>query len=402
MTETQTWLPGSAETWRTAPLPPAVPPELIPSREGRLRERLRAWRARHLLREQRARDYFAGSRRPERGLPVADRPAVVAFAVHMLRTRRLLVIALLILHALAAIAGLVVPRILGAMVDQAAEPGTAASVLTSFAVAVAGVVVVQAALTFFALLMSVIFGQDLLAAAREYVVATVLRLPLGKVESASSGDLVTRVTRDVGTMSESVRFGLPESVVAAVTTALTLAAMLLNSPLLTLPLLLTAPLLVVSFRRYLKRAPRGYITEGGTYSMINTTLTETVEGARTVEAFGLQRRRIELGDADIAVSAQAERYTMALRNILFGFIGLAYDTPLVMVLLLGGWGYVNGWVTLGPDHGRHLVRPGADRAAGPADPQPGPPPGGHRLDDPAARDRGRTAGPRARLRSSGR
>jgi ABC-type multidrug transport system fused ATPase/permease subunit len=347
MTETQTRLPGSAETWRTAPVPPAVPPELIPPARARLRERLRAWRSRHLLRERRARDYFAASRRPARGLPVADRNEVTAFIGQELRRRRLLVASLLFLHALAAVAGLVIPQILGALVDQAAAPGTTAATLSGFAIAVAGVVVVQAALTFFALLLSVIFGQDLLAAVREYVVATVLRLPLGKVESASSGDLVTRVTRDVGTMSESVRFGLPESVVAGVTTALTVAAMLVNSPLLTVPLLVTAPLLVVSFRRYLKRAPQGYITEGGTYSRINTTLTETVEGARTVEAFGLQRRRLDLSDADMDVSAQAERYTMSLRNLLFAFIGLAYDTPLVMVLLLGGWGYVNGWVTLG-------------------------------------------------------
>ena len=347
MTETQNRLPNSAETWRSTPLPAPVPPELLPSRSGRIGDRLRAWRERHLLRERRAMDYFAASRHPERGLPVAGRPAVINFLKEMLRTRRAMVIGLLGLHALAAIAGLVVPRILGAMVDQAAEPGTTAAVLTSFALAVAAVVVAQAVLTFFALLMSTLFGQDLLAAAREYIVATVLRLPLGKVESASSGDLVTRVTRDVGTMSESVRFGLPEAVIASVTTVLTLAAMLLNSPLLTVPMLLAAPLLVISVRRYLARAPKGYITEGGTYSMINTTLTETVEGARTVEALGLQRRRIELGDDDIAVSAQAERYTMSLRNILFAFIGLAYDSPLVLVMLLGGWGYVNGWVTLG-------------------------------------------------------
>ena len=64
-----------------------------------------------------------------------------------------------------------------------------------------------------------------------------LGLPLSKVESASTGDLVTRVTRDVGTMSQSVRFGLPESVIAGMTTLLTVVAMLLNSPLLTLPLL---------------------------------------------------------------------------------------------------------------------------------------------------------------------
>ena len=53
-------------------------------------------------------------------------------------------------------------------------------------------------------------------------------------------------------------------------------------------------------RRYLKRAPKGYITEGGTYSQINSSLTETVEGARTVEALGLQADRVETGDDDIA------------------------------------------------------------------------------------------------------
>ena len=133
----------------------------------------------------------------------------------------------------------------------------------------------------------------MLAEAREYVVRTVLGLPLGRVEGASTGDLVTRVTRDVSTMSQSVRFGLPESVIAGMTTLLTVVAMLINSLLLTLPLLVVSPIFFVAVRRYLKRAPMGYITEGGTYSMINSTLTETVEGARTVEALGLQDNRVE-------------------------------------------------------------------------------------------------------------
>jgi ABC-type multidrug transport system fused ATPase/permease subunit len=258
-----------------------------------------------------------------------------------------MITALLILHALAALAGLVVPRILGALVDKASAPGTLASTVDGLALAVAGVVVVQAIMIFFALRMSTIFGQDLLAEAREYVVHTVLGLPLSRVESASTGDLVTRVTRDVSTMSMSVRFGLPETVIAGMTSLLTVVAMLVNSPFLTLPLLVTSPLLIIGARRYVKRAPKGYITEGGTYSQINSTFTETVEGARTVEALGLQRDRIERGDDDIAVSAQAERYTMSLRNLLFAVIGFAYDMPLVMVLILGGIGYANGWVSLG-------------------------------------------------------
>jgi len=347
MTDLQTGLRGSAETWRVTPPAPEIPEELLPPRSGSLASRLRAWRRRHLLRERRAEEFFAASRHPERGLPVADRREVGAFASRLLGARRFLITALLVLHALAALAGLVVPRILGSLVDKMSAPGTVASTVDALALAVTSVVVVQAILTFFALWMSTIFGQDLLAEAREYVVRTVLGLPLSKVESASTGDLVTRVTRDVSTMSMSVRFGLPESVIAGMTTLLTVVAMLLNSPLLTLPLLVTAPLLIIGARRYIKRAPKGYITEGGTYSQINSTFTETVEGARTVEALGLQRTRIDRGDSDIAVSGQAERYTMSLRNLLFIVIGFAYDTPLVMVLVLGAIGYTNSWVSLG-------------------------------------------------------
>ncbi|HET9873564.1 MAG TPA: ABC transporter ATP-binding protein [Propionibacteriaceae bacterium] len=340
-------LEGSVDTWRAGPAEPAVPAALIPPTEGSIGSRLSAWHARHLLREQRAQDYFASSRDPQRGLPVAPRPAVVRFLGDLLASRRSLVIAVLLLNGAAAIAGLVVPRLLGALVDEVASPGSVVATLNGLALGVAGVVLLQALLTFLARWISAVFGHNILASAREYVVRTVLGLPLGRVESASSGDLVTRVTRDVGTMSESVRYGLPEAVIAGVTTVLTVGAMFVNSWLLALPLIAVAPMLVVSVRRYLRRAPMGYITEGGSYSQINTTLTETVEGARTVEALGLQRARIDLSDDDIAVSSQAERYTMALRNLLFAVIDVAYNAPLVLTLLVGGYGYLRGWVTLG-------------------------------------------------------
>ncbi|MBA3527718.1 MAG: ABC transporter ATP-binding protein [Propionibacteriaceae bacterium] len=347
MSDLMTRLDGSEGTWRSGPPAPRFPESLIPSGVGSVGERLGAWRRRHLLRENRAQDFFASAMNPERGLPVAPTRAVIGFLSELLRSRRGMFVALLVLNGLAAAAGLAVPRILGAVVDAAASPGTLAATLNRLVLALAAVVLVQAALAFFARWAASVFGQDILASAREYVVRTVLGLPLGKVESASSGDLVTRVTRDVGTMSESVRYGLPEAVIGAVTTVLTVAAMIYNSAFLSLPLLVSTPLLVFGVRRYLKRAPKGYITEGGTYSDINTTLTETVEGARTVEALGLQRTRVTISDTDMAASAQAERYTMALRNLLFALIDFAYNSPLVLVLLLGGVGYANGWVTLG-------------------------------------------------------
>jgi ABC-type multidrug transport system fused ATPase/permease subunit len=158
---------------------------------------------------------------------------------------------------------------------------------------------------------------------------------------------VTRVTRDVGTMSRAVQYGLPMAVIASLTVALSVVAMLLNSVLLAAPALLVIATSGVQVRRYLRRAAICYIAEGATYSQINTTLTETVEGARTVEALRLARRRLRSGEDDVAVSAQAERYGMTLRNLLFAVIDVAFNTPRVVTVLVGAWGYWNGYLSLG-------------------------------------------------------
>ena len=185
----------------------------MPTRtSARFEFRLRAWRRRHLLRERRAEEFFAASRNPERGLPVADRRAVrTFFALAGIRRRRLhrrrccwcctrwLPSPVWSCRACSA-----------SLVDEATAPGTLAVDPGRHRAGGGRRRGDAGGADLLALRMSVVFGQDLLAEAREYVVRTVLGLPLGRVESASSGDLVTRVTRDVSTMSESVRYGLPE------------------------------------------------------------------------------------------------------------------------------------------------------------------------------------------------
>ncbi|HLR58552.1 MAG TPA: ABC transporter ATP-binding protein, partial [Beutenbergiaceae bacterium] len=179
-------------------------------------------------------------------------------------------------NAAAALAGLIVPRLLGDLVDTVRGGGATTSLVTAAII----VVLLQTAFTFSARGAAAVLGQGVLAEAREYVVRTILRLPLGRVESASTGDLVTRVTRDVSSMSTAVRWALPEGIIAVTTVLLTLAAMLLNSWLLALPTTIMAALFTGQLRRYLKAAPAAYLYEGASYSQINSTLTETVESDR--------------------------------------------------------------------------------------------------------------------------
>ena len=73
---------------------------------------------------------------------------------------------------------------------------------------------------------------------------TVLALPLSTVERAGTGDLVSRTTADVDSLARTVRFAIPETLIAAVTTVLTVAAAVWVSPPAALALVAGVPALV--------------------------------------------------------------------------------------------------------------------------------------------------------------
>ena len=280
-------------------------------------------------------------------LPVADTPQVRAYVAGLARRHPRAITVTLLLHASAALAGLVAPKLVGEIVE-AVQSGTSLGHVDRLAMVVAAAVVVQTLLTRAARYRSFVLGEEILAELREDFVANSLALPVGIVESAGSGDLLTRTSRDVEQLGWSVRWALPEWVIAVITAVLTMAAALLVGLWVAVPLLLGVPGVVLLLRWYLRRAKDGYLRENASYSRINSSLTETVEGARTVEALGLAGSRIRRVDGDIAESYAAERYTLFLRTRFFPTVEVtSYLIPSVATLLLGGWLYSRGQVSLG-------------------------------------------------------
>ncbi|MFI6904170.1 ABC transporter ATP-binding protein [Nonomuraea sp. NPDC050394] len=277
-------------------------------------------------------------------LPVADQKQVRAYARRLtLKYPRQLSVALA-LHGLAAVSGLAVPWQLGTLV-QDVQDGAPVNVWL-VGLAIGGFLLMQALLVRFAVLASSRLGERVLAELREEFVDRVLGLPLSTVERAGSGDLITRTSRDVDSLSRTVRHAVPETLIAVVTFTITVGALLLVSPLLTLPMLIAAPILWIATRWYLRRARDGYLRENAAYADMTEGLAETVEGARAVEALGLQRRRADRTDRDITASYAAERYTLGLRTVWFPAVELGYVLPVVISLLIGGLFYINDWVTL--------------------------------------------------------
>ena len=107
------------------------------------------------------------------------------------------------------------------------------------------------------------------------------------------------------------------------------------------------PLIVGSTRWYLKRAPDGYLRERATYAVINGIVTETVEGARTIDALGLAGRRRRRIDVALRECYAAERYTLRLRTIWFPQVEISYLLPVAVTLVWGGWLVADGRTTAG-------------------------------------------------------
>jgi ABC-type multidrug transport system fused ATPase/permease subunit len=278
-------------------------------------------------------------------LPVADPGQVRRYARSLVSRHPRALAATLGLYALGAVAGLIGPRLLGELV-QGVQDGTTVGHVNVIAAELVGFVVLQTALTRYAYLAAGRFGTTVLAELREDFVDKVLALPLSTVERAGSGDLVTRASRDVDALRRSAQMAAPEILVALVTILLTLIATALVSPLLSAVILVVVIPLTVVTRWYLHRATDGYLREGAAYARITDGLAATVEGAATVEAFGLQQRRIASADEDIKGSYDAELYTLSLRTILWPVQEFCYVVPVAGSLLLGGYAYSRHWVSL--------------------------------------------------------
>jgi ATP-binding cassette subfamily C protein len=281
-------------------------------------------------------------------LPVARPPQVRRAALRLLRADPRAVALVLLLNGLAAAAGLAAPWLLGRMIDTViGRAGTAVATVDRLATALVVCAIAQIVLARCALLVGYRFGERTAARVREEFLDRALALPASVVERVPAGDLAARGTSDVGTVAYTLRDALPEVLIATVQAVLVLAAVVLLDPLLGAVGVLGLSGIWFVTRWYLRRARAAYLDEGAAGSKLADELAATVAGARTVEALGLQRRRMAAGRAAIDRARRTRLRTLFLRSVLFPLVDVSYVVPVVAVLLVGGVVYTNGAMSLG-------------------------------------------------------
>ncbi|MER5728856.1 ABC transporter ATP-binding protein [Streptomyces sp. NPDC002138] len=279
-------------------------------------------------------------------LPVGTTATVRGYVRGLLRRHRRPFVLLVTVNAVAVVASMIGPYLLGRVVDDLAA-GARELHLGRVALLFSLALVVQTLFVRMVRLRGAMLGEEMLADLREDFLVRSVALPPGVLERAGTGDLLSRITTDIDRLANAMREAVPQLAVGVVWAGLLFAALAVTAPPLALAALVALPVLVLGCRWYFKRAPSAYRSEAAGYAAVAAALTETVDAGRTVEAHRLGGRRIALSERRIKEWTAWERYTLFLRSVLFPVINVTYVTILGSVLLIGGYCVLQGWMSVG-------------------------------------------------------
>ncbi|MGW3568676.1 ABC transporter ATP-binding protein [Streptomyces sp. NPDC000941] len=279
-------------------------------------------------------------------LPVGTPATVRDYVRELLRRHRTAFAVLMAVNATAVIASMVGPQLLGGLVEDLAAGERDLHIgraVALFAVALA----VQTAFVRVVRLRGAVLGERMLADLREDFLVRSVGLPPSVLERAGTGDLLSRITTDIDRLANAMREAVPQLAIGVVWTVLLLGALTVTAPPLGLAVLIALPVLVIGCRWYFRRAPSAYRSEAAGYAAVASSLTETVDAGRTIEAQRLGDRRTALSDRRIREWTAWERYTLWLRSVLFPVINVTYSLITGSVLMIGGAFVLHGWMTVG-------------------------------------------------------
>ncbi|MFH1601874.1 MAG: ABC transporter ATP-binding protein [Candidatus Shapirobacteria bacterium] len=173
------------------------------------------------------------------------------------------------------------------------------------------------------------------------------RLPLSYFDKHRYGEVLSRVTNDVDTVSQTLNQSLSQIVTSAVMIIGIIVMMLSISPLLTLVTVIILPLSFLLITQIMKRSQIQFVNQQASLGLMNGHVEEMYSGHLVVKVFNGEKDSIKKFDkinSKLYQSAWKSQFLSGLMHPLMTFIGnLGY----VGVSVVGGWLAINGKLQIG-------------------------------------------------------
>jgi ATP-binding cassette subfamily B multidrug efflux pump len=153
--------------------------------------------------------------------------------------------------------------------------------------------VLSAAFTFAQQQVMVGIAQRMVYTLRREISEKLSRLPLKYYDDHSHGDVMSRVSNDVDTVSTTLQQALTQLLSSLIGILGALVMMLTISPLLTLIAVATIPLMILLTKAIAKRSGRYFVGQQKAIGDLNGHVEEMFSGHRIVKAYGGEAASIE-------------------------------------------------------------------------------------------------------------
>lgn len=172
---------------------------------------------------------------------------------------------------------------------------------------------------------------------RRQISGKINRMPLKYFDTRTHGEVLSRVTNDVDTVSQTLNQSLSQ-ILTAVTTLIGILIMMFSiSWIMTMASLIVIPLTVGLISLVVKKSQKYFKTQQEYLGYVNGQVEEVYSGHIVMKAFNAEQREVnkfsELNDT-LYISAWKSQFLSGMMMPIMTFVGnLGY----VLVTILGGW-----------------------------------------------------------------
>ncbi|MEK5185536.1 ABC transporter ATP-binding protein [Solibacillus sp. FSL W7-1324] len=280
--------------------------------------------------------------------------------------QKMLLFIVLLLVVLSSAFALIGPFIIGRMIDQFID-GSSLSQLSYWLYVLAVVYLLYSLSSYFQNYWMVGIAQQTVFRIRTQLYGHFFKLPLRFFDKRKHGELMSRATNDIETISSTLNSAFIQVVSSILTLTGTVAVMLWLSPLLTLITMLIVPLMFYGMRWITKRTSLLFKQQQAAIGEMNGLIEESITGQHVVKAFSQETEMLRQFDEKNSRIRTVGFWALTYSGFIPKVMNTLNSLSFAIVALAGGifayYGHISiGTIIIFTEYARQFTRPLNDLA----------------------------------------
>ncbi|MDR3091330.1 MAG: ABC transporter ATP-binding protein/permease [Clostridiales bacterium] len=190
-------------------------------------------------------------------------------------------------------------------------------------------------------------SQELSYNFRRDIAAKINRLPLRYFDGVPHGEVMSRVTNDVDTISQTLN-QITSQIITSLATILGIVVVMLTiSPTMTLVAVLVIPASFFLVSKIVKLSQKHFATQQKYLGRVNGHVEEVFSGHNIVKAFCAEEREIELFNQNNKMLYSSAWKSQFFSSVLMPLMSFVSNIGYVIICILGGYMATRGRISLG-------------------------------------------------------